>query len=59
MEKPYRELAQLVGRVLAKRWLNKTAKQDTRPNQSSKPPKADSCDEPPADASEVGSSASV
>ena len=57
MEKPYRELAQLVGRVLAKRWLNKTAKQEVRPDSQSKPRKADSRDAPPADSSEVGSNA--
>lgn len=40
MEKPYRELARLVGRVLAKRWLNKTAKEDVRHDSHSKASKA-------------------
>ncbi len=52
MEKPYRELARLVGGVLAKRWLTKTAKQVVRLESLSKTPKADSRAEPPADTSE-------
>ncbi|QDU74667.1 hypothetical protein Pan97_16790 [Bremerella volcania] len=59
MEKPYRELARLVGRVLAKRWLNKNAKQGVRSDSQSKPPNADTRDEPHADSSEVGSNAPV
>lgn len=59
MEKPYRELARLVGKIMAKRWLNKTAKHDMQPDAQSKPPKSDSRNEPPPDTSEVGSNAAV
>ena len=57
MEKPYLELARLVGKMLAKRWLNRTTKQDTRPNSQPRMPKADSRNERLADTSEVSSDA--
>ena len=31
MDKPYQELARLVGKVLAKRWLNRTTEQIEQP----------------------------
>ncbi len=33
MDKPYRELAQLIGKVLAKRWLNRSNENIEQPNQ--------------------------
>jgi len=59
MEKPYRELARLVGRVLAKRWLNRTAKQDTPPDAQPKTSRVSSRDEPVADIAEAGNTPRV
>lgn len=52
MEKPYQELARLVGRVLAKRWLNKTAEQDTPSGTQPKMREVVSRGEPAADVGE-------
>ena len=39
MDKPYREIAQLVGRVLAKRWLDRN-KDNTKPPNTRSPESA-------------------
>lgn len=59
MERPYQELARLVGKVLAKRWLNRFAKQETRPRPKPNVPKVNSRDEPVADVAEPGNKPQV
>ena len=54
MEKPYRELARLIGKVLATRWLNRTAKQNTPPDAQPKTSTINSLDEPLADIARAG-----